>query len=114
MQAPKQVPPPAETDPPIDTDPPVDTEPPPSDTDPLCVLSITHAKYNSRRGELTVHATTDDSSWDATLYVDGVSQGLIPWTSKKARYEYKERGWTTRPGTIEVVSDCGASDTASP
>ncbi len=103
------------TPPPGDTDPPPgDTDPPPGDTDPSCTLSITQAKYNSRRGELTVQAITDDGSWNATLYVDGVSQGAMAWVTKKARYEYKERGWNDQPSLVEVVSECGASDSAIP
>ncbi len=103
-------PPPVDTAPPVDTSPPVDTAPPA----PSCVISITKARYSQRKGELTVWAISDDFSWDATLFLDGVDHGAIPYKSNKARYETKVGGLSGKPTLVEVVSDCGASDATAP
>ncbi len=77
-----------------------------------CTVAVTGADYGSRKGELQVTATVDQS---ATLRVaaDGVDLGAM--SNKKgggARHELKVR-LSSAPATVVVTSDCGGSDSAA-
>ena len=76
-----------------------------------CSVNITKAEYNVGRSELKVEATCDDAGATLDLYADGVYLGTM--TLKKGnKYQYKEKP-AAQAATVEVVADCGGTDSSS-
>ena len=85
---------------------------------PTDVVTITKAKYDSKKRKLDVEATSSSGGAEiltATAYDDdddGVVLGtvVLKYDAKKAKHKGKITGLDTKPFRIEVASTGGGSD----
>ena len=77
-------------------------------------VTITKANYSSRKGELTLEATSSASpAATLTAYYDNmVLLGQLDYNSKKDKYIGKF-SMSPKPGTVTVTSSAGGSATTS-
>ena len=73
-------------------------------------VSISKATFDSRRGQLTVEATSSGQP-NAILNIAGY--GNMRWNSRRNYYYYRQRGVADPGGTVTVTSSLGGSDTAT-
>jgi hypothetical protein len=79
------------------------------------VVLITKASCDSRRGNLTVHATSNaQPGVILTVVIDGIEIGDMTYKGKRQRYEFKTRqGKNNCPTEVTVKSSNGGSATSS-
>ncbi len=76
-----------------------------------CSVTVKRAQYKQSKSKLVVVATCDDISANLAVYADGIYVGDMTY-KKGIRFKLVKKP-VTQPSVVEVVSDCGGSDSKS-